>query len=234
MFADRRSLARLLWETSKGVVDRESHRAPPWGDADSGRRVLELRSDGERRRRAVVELHTLLVRMAYTSLRSSYPALRRDDLEEVALEAADEAAVRVLAHLDDFRGASRFTTWACRFAVREAEVAMRRRRRHQREVPVEPSVLVDLAGSGTSVVREHEGAELLRVVCEGMADALSPRQREVLLALVVDGRSPEEVAALLETTTGALYKCVYDARGKLRGYLERNGLTPGGELSVVV
>lgn len=202
------------------------------GGTDSGRYVARLRAGGDSERRAVRELHTLLVRMAYASLRWRHPELRGAELQEVALEAADDAVVRVLAHLEEFRGASRFTTWACRFAVTEASVAARRHRRHLREVPVEPDAIVELVGSGTSV--EHEQAELLRLVCEGVSAALTARQRDVLVALAVDGDSPDELAAALGTTPGALYKCLYDARRKLRVHLAQNGLTPAGNLPVAV
>jgi RNA polymerase sigma-70 factor (ECF subfamily) len=38
------------------------------------------------------------------------PHLRGDHLDDIAVQDADDALMSVLAHLDDFRGLSRFTT----------------------------------------------------------------------------------------------------------------------------
>ena len=66
------------------------------------------------------------------------PHLRGDDLDDIANEAADDALVSVLRRLDDFRGASRFTTWAYKFGLLEAAVKLRKRAWQGREVPLEP------------------------------------------------------------------------------------------------
>jgi RNA polymerase sigma-70 factor (ECF subfamily) len=43
----------------------------------------------------------------------------RAGTDEIALEAAGDTLISVRARLDDFRGDSRFTTWACKFALLE-------------------------------------------------------------------------------------------------------------------
>ena len=70
--------------------------------------------------------------------RPTLPHLRGDDLDDIANQAADDALVSVLRRLDDFRGASRFTTWVYKFALLEAAVKLRRRAWQGREVPLEP------------------------------------------------------------------------------------------------
>ena len=55
------------------------------------------------------------------------PHLRGDEFEDIAQQSADDALLAVLAKLDDFRGDSRFTTWAYKFALLEAAVSLRRR-----------------------------------------------------------------------------------------------------------
>ena len=52
---------------------------------------------------------------------------------------------------------------------------------------------------------------------------LSPHQREVLLAVAVNGVPIDVMAERLNTTRGALYKTVHDARKKLRAGLEGAG-----------
>jgi RNA polymerase sigma-70 factor (ECF subfamily) len=51
--------------------------------------------------------------------------LRGGDFDDLAHQAADDALVAVLGKLDDFRGESRFTTWAHKFALLEAAVKIR-------------------------------------------------------------------------------------------------------------
>ena len=50
---------------------------------------------------------------------------------------ADDALVAILRKLDDYRGDSRFTTWAYKFALLEASVKLRRSAWQGREVPLE-------------------------------------------------------------------------------------------------
>jgi RNA polymerase sigma-70 factor (ECF subfamily) len=132
----------------------------------------------------------------------------------------------VLAKLDDFRGASRFTTWAYKFAIFEAASKLRRRAWQRREIPLEPedwSLFSDPAGSPAA---EAERAELLAAMLRAMATALTPHQRDVLVAVAVNGVPTDVLAERLGTTRGALYKTLHDARLKLCSELARFGLGP--------
>ncbi len=204
--------------------------APPWAcgrEPDSAEWLGQLRARGTVRDRAIRRLHELLLRMAYACLRA-WRGTEASMVDELALEAADTALVAVLRHLDDFRGQSRFTTWVCRFALTEVSAAMRRRRRHRRELPVEPQTIVRLTGSSAGADRDLEQRELVRWVCTTINEALSEHQRTVLVALAVDGGSPAALAAALGTSEGAVYKSLHDARLKLRRRLAARDL-PGGE-----
>lgn len=213
--------------TGSASDGKELSKGHSGSDADSCRWLTDLRDRGHAGDRAVQRLHGRLLKMAYARLLSWHPPLPRAELDDIAVEAADDAVVAVLAHLDDFRGASRFTTWACQFALTEVSAAMRKRSR-LREVPVEPEVIVVLGGTEASVERELEQAELLRYVCAAVNELLSERQRELLLALAIDGDSPERLAVEFGTTVGALYKGLHDARRKLRAHLHAGGLATAG------
>jgi RNA polymerase sigma-70 factor (ECF subfamily) len=79
---------------------------------------------------AVAELHALLLKAARFELgrrRGSLSHLRGGDHDDLAQQSADDALLALLGKLDEFRGESRFTTWAYRFALLEAEVKARRR-----------------------------------------------------------------------------------------------------------
>src|ERR671917_427026 len=90
---------------------------------------------------AIAQLHELLLRAARFEVgrrRAALSAVRGEELDDVATQAADDALMAVLRKLDDFRGASRFTTWAYKFALLEAGVRLRRRAWPDREVVLEP------------------------------------------------------------------------------------------------
>ena len=72
---------------------------------------LDLHTEGGRREEAVAHLHGLLLRAARFEVfrrRGSVPQLSAVELDELAQDAADDAALSVLRRLDDFRGESSF------------------------------------------------------------------------------------------------------------------------------
>jgi RNA polymerase sigma-70 factor (ECF subfamily) len=87
----------------------------PGLDQESRSWLADLRSSGTVQDAAVERLHALLLRAAHFEVarrRPMLPNLRGNELDDIALEAADDALMSVLGRLDDFRGESRFTTWA--------------------------------------------------------------------------------------------------------------------------
>ena len=174
---------------------------------------------GPDRDAAVAELHALLLRAARFEL-----GRRRVADDDLAMEAADDALMAVLGKLDDFRGASRFTTWAYKFALLEAAVKLRKRAWQGREIPLEPETWNLFTSSGLEPDAEAEQGELLSTLQTAIAEALTPHQRKVLVALALNGVPIDVLADRLGTTRGALYKTLHDARRKLRTYLEESGL----------
>src|SRR5919108_5936186 len=147
-------------------------------DAESRSWLDALNADGHVREEAIARLHALLVRAARFEVARRRPA--GEDLDDIALQSADDALVAVLAKLGDFRGQSRFTTWAYKFAVLETSVKMRRRPWHGRELPLEPERWPQLAGAGASPQADAERRETLEAVRRAIDDELTPHQREVL------------------------------------------------------
>jgi RNA polymerase sigma-70 factor, ECF subfamily len=212
-----------------GRVDTVPLRAVATSTDTESRAWLEsLRSSGERREEAVERLHGLLLRASRFEVarrRPTLPHLRGGDLDDVAVQAADDALVSVLAHLDDFRGLSRFTTWAYKFALLEAAVKLRRRAWQGREVPLEPETWSLFEGGGPTPEREAERRELLAVLQQAIAEVLTSHQRNVLVALALNGVPIDVLAERLGTNRNALYKTLHDARAKLRRHLSARGLT---------
>jgi RNA polymerase sigma-70 factor (ECF subfamily) len=157
--------------------------------------------------------------------RPTLPHLRGNDLDDIALEAADDALMSVLARLDDFRGLSRFTTWAYKFALLEAAVKLRKRAWQGREVPLEPESWTLFSSAGLGPEAEVEQGELLTTLQSAINEVLTPHQRRVLVALALNGVPIDVLAERLNTTRGALYKTLHDARRKLRRQLEKCGLS---------
>jgi RNA polymerase sigma-70 factor, ECF subfamily len=201
-------------------------------DSESRAWVSALRATGAEREEAVERLVDLLLAAARSEVRrraATTPGLRGDDLDDIARQSAHDALLAVLRKLDDYRGASRFTTWAYKFALLEAAVALRKRAWQDREVVLRPEDWSVLPGQG-SVSGDAETAELLACIVRAVDSELTPRQRQVLIALAIDGVPIDVLADRLDTTRGALYKALHDARRKLRAKLTADGLL-GSEIA---
>lgn len=197
-------------------------------DLESREWLRDLRSEGVARDHAIARLHALLVRAARFEVarrRRALAHLRGDELDDIALEAADDALMSVLARLDDFRGASRFTTWVYKFALLEAAVKLRKRAWQERELPLEPETWNLFASVDLEPDAEVEQRELLATLQDAISEVLTPRQRQVLVALALNGVPIDVLAERLGSTRGALYKTLHDARRKLRAHLHESGLS---------
>jgi RNA polymerase sigma-70 factor, ECF subfamily len=196
-------------------------------DGASRQWLDQLRSEGAEHDEAVARLHALLLRGARFEVarrQPTLPHLRGNDLDDIALQAADDALMSVLARLDDFRGLSRFTTWAYKFALLEAAVKLRKRAWQGRELPLEPESWSLFSSAGLEPGAEAEQGELLATLQAAINQVLTPHQRRVLVALALNGVPIDVLAERLNTTRGALYKTLHDARRKLRKHLEECGL----------
>jgi RNA polymerase sigma-70 factor (ECF subfamily) len=201
--------------------------APAALDAESREWLRGLRAEGATRDEALGRLHGLLLRAARFEVarrRPALPHLRGDELDDIANEAAADALMSVLRRLDDFRGASRFTTWAYKFALLEAAVKLRKRAWQGREVPLEPETWGLFSSSDLEPDAEAEQSELLTTLQGAIAELLTPHQRRVLVALALNGVPIDVLAERLNTNRGALYKTLHDARRKLRKHLAECGL----------
>jgi RNA polymerase sigma-70 factor (ECF subfamily) len=201
--------------------------APPLDD-ESREWLRCLRAEGTVKDEAVARLHALLLRAALYEVarrRPTLPHLRGNDLDDIANQAADDALVSVLRRLDDFRGASRFSTWVYKFALYEAAVKLRKRSWQGREVPLEPETWSLFSSAGLEPDAELEQSELLTTLQAAIGDVLTPHQRRVLVALALNGVPIDILAERLNTTRGALYKTLHDARRTLRKHLDERGLS---------
>ncbi len=186
-------------------------------DSESRSWCVRLRGPNPQRDQAIVELHDRLRREARFHIgwrARSAPRVPAGDLDDLATQAAGDALIAVIRKLDRYRGESTFWTWARRFAQLEAPVAIRRSLGRDR-LWHDPDRALLVADSGHSPHERAEVRETLRTVTDAMTQHLTPRQRRVLIAVALDGVSPAALACELQTTPGAIYKTVHDARRKL-------------------
>src|SRR4051794_13949244 len=133
---------------------------------------VALRSDGAERDEAIAALHALLMRAARFELnrrRAALSFVRGEELDDIATQAADDALMAVLRKLDDYSGASRFTTWAYKFALVEAGVKLRRRAWQHREVVLDADSWPALIDPHSSAHEALERGELLDSLRDAVA-----------------------------------------------------------------
>ncbi|HEY7207333.1 MAG TPA: sigma-70 family RNA polymerase sigma factor [Gaiellaceae bacterium] len=190
-------------------------------DSDSRDWLDRLTGEGRQRDEAIGALLALLLGAACFVLarrRAQVSTFPREELDDLAVEAAGEALVKILARLDEYRGESRFTTWAWKFAFYEASEAIRRRSWMGREIPTEETGWSVLSRE-VSPERSLEQRELLDALKSGIERELTPHQRTVFVALALNAVPVDVLAERMGSTRGALYKTLHDARQRLRAHL---------------
>ena len=202
-------------------------------DPESRAWVDNLTSHGEARDDAIRRLHALMLRLARAEAarRSGWHGIRGAELDDLADQAADDAVVSILRKVTEFRGDSRFTTWAYAFAIHEVSGKFGRHVWRRDGVQLDEDgwnqVPARLGGDPASLSESRELVEALRAAVEHV---LSPLQRRVFVGLVVDGVPLDVLAVELDSTRNAIYKTMFDARRRLRLYLVTHGyLEPGTE-----
>jgi RNA polymerase sigma-70 factor (ECF subfamily) len=171
---------------------------------------------------AIAGLHTLLLRAARFEVgrrRAALSYVRGEELDDIAQQAADDALMAVLGKLDDYRGASRFTTWAYKFALLEAGVKLRRRAWQHREVVLEPDAWRAVADRQQSAQDQLETSDFLERLGRAIDSVLTTHQRTVFVALALNEVPIDVLAERMQTSRGALYKTLHDARKRLRADL---------------
>jgi RNA polymerase sigma-70 factor (ECF subfamily) len=195
-------------------------------DRDSELWVAGLRRGHPRHDETVAKLHGVLLRIAHHELarrRGQLESIGGPEFDDLAQQAADDALMSILGKLDEFRGRSRFTTWAYKFVMFEVsgKVARHVWRRHppsHQELDFER--LPDhLAPRVDDRVERREQLDAL----SSAIDELSDRQREVFVAIALNDVPIDVLAMQLGATRNAIYKNLFDARRNLRARMAAAG-----------
>jgi RNA polymerase sigma-70 factor (ECF subfamily) len=195
-------------------------------DAESVEWLRVLAGSGPRQEAALARLHEMLVRVARAEVRRRGPRLRitGPELEDVAFQAAADALLAVTGKLGQFRGESRFTTWACKFVIFEVSAKIARHFWRHPAVPLEAEDWERLPDRfGFDPARQAEWRDLAVALRRAVDDQLTARQRQVFVAIVLNGVPLDVLVLELGSSRNAIYKVLFDARRKLRAALVAGG-----------
>jgi RNA polymerase sigma-70 factor, ECF subfamily len=142
-------------------------------------------------------------------------ALRMTDNPDEAADLVQKALVQGFKKLRSCRDTERVGAWLFRIVANLCKDHVRSPRRADLSLDVLPDVLP----GGPDPSSAAEGAEIRDRVW-GALDVLTPEQREAFVLKHVEGRSYEEIAAVMDLSVASLKMRVHRAREALRGLLE--------------
>jgi RNA polymerase sigma-70 factor (ECF subfamily) len=199
--------------------------------------ITDLRSRGSAQDAALADLHRIILAGLPYAL-STWLSADDPRFQPLAEEVAQETLLRVLNHLETFEGRSQFTTWVHKIAVRVALTELRRKRWEnlsldalvEKEVSPPPArLMADSAPGPESVV---EGGDVLERLRRVIAEELTEKQRQAMIAVAIQGMPLEEVARRMGTNRNALYKLIHDTRLRLKRRLALEGLSVEDVLAI--
>jgi RNA polymerase sigma-70 factor (ECF subfamily) len=210
--------------TDSGVG--QTHAAAARLDAESAEWLRALAGSGSRQEAALARLHAMLVRIAHGEVRRRSPRLQitGPELDDLAYQAAADALVAITGKLGQFRGESRFTTWAYKFVIFEVSAKIGRHFWRHPSVPFDAEDWDRLPDRfGFDPAQEAEWRDLLTALHRAVHEQLTARQRQVFVAIVLNQVPLDTLVIELASNRNAIYKTLFDARRKLRAVLAANG-----------
>ena len=195
-------------------------------DHDSGAWVRGLGASGPAYDETVARLHDLLLRVARAELRRrrAQLPLAGPELDDLAHQAAADAVVAVVRKVGEFRGESRFTTWACKFAIFEVSTKVGRHFWQRPTVAMDGEDWDRLPDRfGLDPARAAEWRDVVAALRRAVDDELTDHQRRIFVAIVLNGVPLDALVAELGSNRNAIYKTLFDARRKLRAALVTHG-----------
>ena len=195
-------------------------------DHDSGAWVRGLDANGADYDETVARLHDLLLRVARAEVhrRRAQLPMAGPELDDLAHQAAADAVMGVVRKVGEFRGESRFTTWACKFAIFEVSTKVGRHFWQRPTVAMDAEDWDRLPDRfGLDPARAAEWGDVVAALRRAVDDELTDHQRRVFVAIVLNGVPLDALVAELGSNRNAIYKTLFDARRKLRAALVTHG-----------
>jgi RNA polymerase sigma-70 factor (ECF subfamily) len=203
----------------------------------------DLRANGAEQDAAIADLRNLLLRTVlffFSRNLGDFGGLAREEILQIAEDCAQEALIAIMNRLPDFRGDSKFTTWAYKFAVNIALTTARRA--HWKDFSLDqPPAAADGEAFEWNIQDKSSGvdsdqfalqSEVRQVIQEVIEHDLTENQRHVLLLMVFNEVPMDEVVHRLGTNRNAIYKMLHDARRKLKSSLQARGFEVGEMLAL--
>jgi RNA polymerase sigma-70 factor (ECF subfamily) len=203
----------------------------------------DLKASGALQEAAIADLRDLLLRAAlyfFSRNLGDFRGLSREEITQRAEDCAQDALIAVMNHLSDFRGDSKFSTWAYKFAINMAMMAARRER--WKGVSLDELASSDesnffewvLQDKSDGVAPEQSAmqAEVQRIIQAVIEHDLTEKQRRVLSLMVFNDVPMDEVVRHLGANRNAIYKMLHDARRKLKSGLQAHGIEVGETLTL--
>jgi RNA polymerase sigma-70 factor (ECF subfamily) len=213
-----------MWVPVNGVVNETSAAARL--DPESAKWLRALAGAGPQQEAALERLHGMLVRVARAEVARRGPRLpvAGPEPEDLAYQAAADALMAITCKIGQFRGESRFTTWACKFVILEVSTKIGRHFWRHPDLPLEAEDWDRLPDRfGFDPAEQSEWRELFAALRRAVDTELTPRQREAFVAIVLNDVPLDALADQLASNRNALYKMLFDARRKLRAALAADG-----------
>jgi RNA polymerase sigma-70 factor (ECF subfamily) len=205
--------------------------------------VQDLTAEGTRQEAALADLRNLLLRAAlyfFSRNLGDFAGLGHDEILQRAEDCAQDALIALIAHLSDFRGDSKFTTWAYKFAINKALMSARRERwkgvsLDELTSPARSNYLEQILQDRSDAVAPEQSSlqdEIRQIVGKLIERDLTEKQRQVLVMMVFNDVPMDEVVRHLGANRNAIYKILHDARRKLKNGLEAQGFEIGEALNL--
>jgi RNA polymerase sigma-70 factor, ECF subfamily len=195
-------------------------------DAESAEWVRALSSEGAERERAATRLHEIALRVARAEVhrRSAQLRISGPEADDVAHQAAADAVLAIINKVGQFRGESRFTTWAYKFVIFEVSAKIGRHFWRTAPVSLETEDWARLPDRfGFEPAQQAQWRDLLAALRRAVEQELTERQRRIFVAIVLDAIPLDTLVIELNSNRNAIYKTLFDARRKLRASLAANG-----------
>lgn len=205
--------------------------------------LRDLGASGTLQEAAIADLRDLLLRAAlyfFSRNLGDFRGLAREEILQRAEDCAQDALIAVMDHLSDFRGDSKFSTWAYKFAINMAMMASRRER--WKGVSLDELAaseqgdfierIMQDRSDGIAPEQSAMQADVQRVIQDVIEHDLTDKQRRVIFMMVLNDVPLDEVALHLGSNRNAVYKLLHDARRKLKSGLQAHGMDVGEVLSL--
>jgi RNA polymerase sigma-70 factor (ECF subfamily) len=174
------------------------------------------------------ELHAFSELVVKYQQRIFNACLRICGQHEDAADLTQDAFLKALGAIAEFRGASAFYTWIFRIAINLA-MSHQRKRRTRVTISLDGDAGENGAGAGRQLAGDApepasrmEADELSEQVAAALA-ALDPEYRVAVVLRDVEGCDYQEIADILEVPVGTVKSRIFRGRMALRGHLEPAG-----------